>query len=401
VISPLELSSARATALAPSPTLLLDTKLKEMSAQGENVLNLCAGEPDFPAPDGAREMAIEAVRSGQNKYTAVAGIERLRKRIAEKLSDDNGLTYSPDDIVVSVGAKHALFNAFFVVCDPGDEVLIPGPYWVSYPEQARAVGAVPVMIDTDETTDFKVTPEMLSDSVTARPRVLVLNNPSNPTGSVYSRDELEAVAAFALRYGLVVVEDLIYEYFYYGDPPERVWSIAEVAPEIKEQTIIINGVSKACGMTGWCIGYSASTGKIAGLIKRFQGQTTSNPCAVAQYAALGAMDDIPWHDIKEFRERRDLVVAALRDIPGVSCREPAGAFYVFPNVAGLIGRRHSGVDLEDTNTLCAHLLETKKLGIVPGSAFGSAQHVRLSYAVDRKQLADAMSAMKDFVAEMD
>lgn len=391
----------RATALAPSPTLQLDSKLKELSARGENVLNLCAGEPDFPAPVGARDMAIEAVSAGADKYTAVAGILRLRERIAAKLSEDNGLIYAPDDIVVSVGAKHSLFNAFFVLCNEGDEALIPGPYWVSYPEQVRAVGATPVIVEADESTDFKVTPEMLGELVAPQTRVLVLNNPCNPTGSVYTGAELEAIATFALRNGLFVVEDLIYEYFCYMEAPERVRSIIEVAPEMRDQTIIVNGISKSCGMTGWRIGYTASAGNIAGLIRRFQGQTTSNPCAVAQHAAIGAMDDIPWERIKEFKGRRDLVVAALREMPGVSCQEPAGAFYAFPNVSGLIGKRHDGVLIETTDVLCAQLLETKRLGVVPGGAFGAPENVRLSYAVDRECLSDAMRALGSFIAELD
>lgn len=391
--------SSRAASLQPSPTLALDAQLKQMIVDGQEVANLCVGEPDFAAPDGACEKVIEAVRAGKSRYTDVAGIPELRRRIVRKLEEENGLSYEPGQIVVSTGGKHALFNAFYALCNAGDEVLVPSPYWVSYPEQIRAVDAVAVIVEATEETEFKVTVEQLARHTTPRTKALVMNSPNNPSGATYTGAELASIGEFAVEHDLYVVEDIIYEHFYYDDR-ERFRSIASVCPEVKDRTVVINGLSKACAMTGWRIGYSASTVPIAALMKRLQSQVTSNATSIAQYGAIGALDDVPWGAIAEFRGRRDYIHQQLVEIDGISCVLPTGAFYVFPSVSGLLGRSFQGTVIEDSDAFCSLLLKEHLVGGVPGGVFGSPENIRLSYAVSRRDLERAADGIRQLASQL-
>ncbi|OXM74864.1 MULTISPECIES: pyridoxal phosphate-dependent aminotransferase [Amycolatopsis] len=377
--------SSRADSIRPSPTLSLHAQLTARRTAGEEVLNLSVGEPDFPMPDRAREYAAKAIADGRNRYTDVAGIPELRERIRRKLAEDNALEYTPDDVVVANGAKHALFNAFLALCEDGDEVVVPAPYWVTYPEQVRVTGARPVIVPTAA----KLTAEQLAAAVTPRTKAVVLNSPGNPTGATYSRAELAALAEVVLRHDLFVVEDLIYEYFHYGDG--GVPSIASLGPELQARTVVVNGVSKSCAMTGWRVGHTAAPPEIARLIRRLQGQATSNVSVVAQYAALGAMDDVPWDAIRSYRYRRDLAHRRLTAIDGVRCPLPTGAFYLFPDVSALLAGRTA-------DEFCSALLTETGVGLVPGTGFGAPDHVRLSYAVDIPVLDEALDRLAAFAA---
>ncbi|WP_200834281.1 pyridoxal phosphate-dependent aminotransferase [Amycolatopsis alkalitolerans] len=353
------------------------------------MLNLSVGEPDFPMPELAREYARKTIEEGRNRYTDVTGIPELRERIQRKLAEDNDLDYAPGDIVVANGAKHALFNAFLALCGERDEVIVPAPYWVTYPEQVRLTGAEPVIAPTGE--GFTLTADLLETVVTPQTKAVVLNSPANPTGATYSKPELEALAEVVLRHDLYVVEDLIYEYFHYGDSP--VPSIASLGPELQDRTVIVNGVSNSCAMTGWRVGYTAAPQAITQLIRRLQGQATSNVSIVAQYAAIGAMDSVPWAEIKSYRPRRDLAHHRLASISGVRCAVPAGAFYLFPNVAELLGDQ-----CQTSDEFCAQLLADTGVGLVPGSGFGAPDHIRLSYAVDVPVLEAALDRLAEFAA---
>ncbi|GAB3570725.1 pyridoxal phosphate-dependent aminotransferase [Amycolatopsis endophytica] len=377
--------SSRAASIRPSPTLSLNAQLTARRAAGEEVLNLSVGEPDFPMPGLAREYALKAIADGHNRYTDVAGIPELRERVRRKLAEDNGLEYAPGDIVVANGAKHALYNAFLALCEDGDEVVIPAPYWVTYPEQVRLTGAEPVIVPTAS----KLTARQLEAAVTPRTKVVVLNSPGNPTGATYTRPELDALADVVLRHDLYVVEDLIYEYFHYDDG--AVPSIAALGPELKDRTVVVNGVSKSCAMTGWRIGYAAAPPEIAQLIRRLQGQATSNVSVVAQYAAIGAMDDVPWEAIKSYRDRRDVAHERLTAIDGIRCERPTGAFYLFPDVSTVLGGRTA-------DEFCARLLAETGVGLVPGTGFGAPSHIRLSYAVDLPVLETALDRLAAFAS---
>ncbi|HVV14630.1 pyridoxal phosphate-dependent aminotransferase [Amycolatopsis sp.] len=380
--------SSRATALRPSPTLSLNAQLSARKEAGEEVLNLSVGEPDFPMPELAREYALKAIGEGRNRYTDVAGVLELRERVRRKLAEDNGLHYEPGDIVVANGAKHALCNAFLALCEEGDEVVIPAPYWVTYPEQVRLTGAAPVVVPAGE--GLKLTAAQLSAAVTPRTKAVVLNSPGNPTGATYTLAELEALAEVVLRHDLFVVEDLIYEYFHYGEG--AVPSIAALGPELQDRTIVVNGVSKSCAMTGWRVGYTAAPAGIAGLIRRVQGQSTSNVSVVAQYAAIGAMNDVPWAAIGSYRARRDVAHQRLSAISGVRCELPTGAFYLFPDISAVLGERQSTSD-----EFCARLLAGTGVGLVPGTGFGAPGHVRLSYAVATPMLETALDRLAEFI----
>ncbi|RDV83980.1 pyridoxal phosphate-dependent aminotransferase [Ammonifex thiophilus] len=388
----------RAQKLSPSPTLSVDTKAKELLRQGEKVINFGAGEPDFDTPEHIKEAAKRALDQGFTKYTPVAGILPLREAICEKLYRDNQLEYSPDEIVVSCGAKHSLYNALQVLLNPGDEVIIPVPYWTSYPEQVKLAGGVPVFVPTTPENDFKLRPEDLRAAVTPRTRLLILNSPANPTGSVYRREELIGLAEVALEADLWILSDEIYEKLIY-DGMEHV-SIAALDPEVKKRTVVVNGVSKAYAMTGWRIGYAAAPRPVAQAMINLQSHSTSNPASVAQAAALAALKgpQEPVESMRQaFQKRRDFIWQHLNSLPGVRCPKPLGAFYVFPEVSGLLGRRLKGREIASASDLALFLLEEIKVATVAGAAFGDDHYLRFSYALRLEDIEEGMQRFKELL----
>lgn len=391
----------RARRINPSPTLTIDARAKEMLAAGINVLNFGAGEPDFDTPEHIREAARQAIEQGLTRYTAVAGMPALKKAIQEKLWRDNGLDYGVDQIVVSVGAKHSLYNAFQVLCQAGDEVILPSPYWVSYLEQVRLAEAQVRLVTTRAENGFKLTPGELAAAITPRSKVLVLNSPSNPTGAVYSRAELEALVPVVLRAGLTVISDEIYEKLVY-DGHEHV-SIAALGPEIKERTVLINGVSKAYAMTGWRLGYAAMPQAVACGMTSLQGHSTSNAASVSQAAAIAALNgtqEPTARMVAEFAARRTCMLEKLQAVPGVSCFRPGGAFYLFPDVRAFWGRSYRGRPVTDATGLAALLLDEVQLAVVPGIGFGNDNYIRLSYATDMETIREGMDRLSGFLGAL-
>jgi aspartate aminotransferase len=387
----------RVKTLAPSSTLAVQAKAKALRAQGVDVISFGAGEPDFDTPERIKAAAAEAMRRGQTKYTEVAGIPELRHAVCAKLKRDQGLEYEPADVLVSCGAKHSLFNMVVAVLDPGDEVLIPRPYWVSYPEQARLVDGVPVDVETPERTGFDLDPARLAAAVTPRTKAIVLNSPNNPTGAVFSTEALRAVARLAVERDLLVVSDECYEALTFEG---RHVSIASLGPEIKARTLVINTCSKAYAMTGWRIGYAAGPRELIRAMTDVQSQVTSNPSSVAQWAAVEALAG-PQDDVgrmtAEFDRRRHLIVNGLNALPGVSCVRPKGAFYAFANVSGLFGRSWRSAEtttpLRGSLDVTAFLLEEARVAVVPGLDFGADTHVRLSYATSDTLIGEGLARM--------
>ncbi|HET7497976.1 MAG TPA: pyridoxal phosphate-dependent aminotransferase [Candidatus Eisenbacteria bacterium] len=380
--------SARVRALKPSETLALSARARELRARGERVVSFAAGEPDFDTPVHIQDAAVEAIRAGHHRYTDVGGVPALRNAIAEKLRKDNGVTYGPREIVVSNGAKHSIWNALFSLLEPGDEVLIPVPYWVSFPEMVRLSGGEPVFV-TPARGGLKVSAEDLDRAATPRSRALILNSPNNPSGAVYAREEIEAIADLVRRRDLMVVSDEIYERLVYG--AARHVSIASFGEEARARTVLVNGVSKTWAMTGWRIGYAAAPAEIAEAMERLQGQSTSNPSSVSQQAALKAItgDDAPAQAMKaRFEARRDLAVERIGRMKGVRLAPPEGAFYVFPDFSERIAAARNGV--ATSAQLCDYLIDEAKVVCVPGAAFGMEGHVRISYAVSEKDLEEGL-----------
>ena len=392
--------AARANALSPSPTLSIDGKTKDLIQAGQPVINLSAGEPDFPTPANVAEAGIAAIRSGFTKYTAAQGTMELRAAICQKLWNDNGLSYEPSQVVVSTGAKQSLFNALMVLCQPGDEVLVPAPWWVSYPEIVKLTGAKPVFVPSDPARGFALTRDMVEPYVTGRTRALIINSPNNPTGAVYSEEDLRGLAVLAVEHGLWVIADEIYEKLVY-DGASHV-SIASFGPEIKRQTIVINGMSKAFAMTGWRIGYAASEPEVAKAMTALQSHTTSNPNSIAQKAALAALtgpQEAVAAMVAAFDERRRAMVAGLRELPGVRCEYPAGAFYAFADVRGLVGTTIRGRLVADDYALAEIFLEEAMVATVPGTAFGMPGFLRLSYAASLEDIREAMRRLDNLLRE--
>jgi aspartate aminotransferase len=384
----------RMKTLAPSATLAVQAKAKELRARGVDVLSFGAGEPDFDTPERIKEAAVRAMQRGQTKYTEVGGIPELKTAVCTKLKRDNGLDYEPAEVLVSVGAKHTLFNVVVALLDPGDEVIIPSPYWVSYPEQAKLVGAVPVPASTEERTGFDLDPDRLRAAVTARTKIIVVNSPNNPTGAVFSRAALEAVARLAVERQLWVVSDECYEALTFEG---RHVSIAQLGREIKARTLVVNTCSKAYAMTGWRIGYAAGSRALIRAMTDVQSQVTSNPSSIAQWAAVEALAG-PQDDVAtmaaEFDRRRRLIVAGLNALPGVTCVMPRGAFYAFANVSGLFGRRTpADKPLGSSTDVAEFLLEHARVAVVPGLDFGSDAHVRLSYATSGEVIREGLARM--------
>ena len=388
----------RLKTLAPSSTLAVQAKARELRRRGVDVISFGAGEPDFDTPERIKQAAIQAMRRGQTKYTEVGGVPELRAAVCAKFKRDNGLAYEPADVLVSCGAKHTLFNLAVAMLNPGDEVLVPSPFWVSYPEQTRLVGAVPVAVPTSETTGFDLDPERLRAAVTPRTKVIVLNSPNNPTGAVFSPASLASVAKLALERDLFVVSDECYEALTFEG---RHASIAALGPEIKARTLVVNTCSKAYAMTGWRIGFAAGPRELIAAMTDIQSQVTSNPSSIAQWAAvealIGPQDEVA-KMAGEFDRRRRLIVQGLNALPGVSCVMPRGAFYVFANVSRLFGRtwKTAGgttTTLKSSLDVTAFLLEEARVAVVSGLDFGSDDHVRLSYATSDALITDGLARM--------
>ena len=383
----------RMKTLAPSPTLAMQAKARAMRAQGIDVISFGAGEPDFDTPARIKAAAIRALETGQTKYTEVGGVPELRAAVCQKLKRDHGLEYAPDEVIVSCGAKHTLYNIVMALVNPGDEVLIPSPYWVSYPEQVQLLGGVPVPVPTHESTGFDLDPAALRAAVTPRTKIIVLDSPGNPTGAVFSREALAQVARLAVERDLWVVSDECYESLTYEG---RHVSIASLSSEVKARTIVVNTCSKAYAMTGWRIGYAAGPKPIIRAMTDVQSQVTSNPSSVAQWAAveaLGGPQDEVAKMAGEFDRRRRFIVPALNAIPGVTCVMPKGAFYAFPNVSGLFGKRGRGGVLRGSADVSAFLLDEARIATVAGVDFGSDAHIRLSYATSLDKIQEGLRRM--------
>lgn len=384
----------RVKALTPSTTLAITAKAKALKAQGIDVIGLGAGEPDFNTPQHIIDAALASMQEGHTKYTPSGGLPALKDEIIKKFANDQGLSYTQKEIIVASGAKHALYTLFQVILDEGDEVIIPTPYWVSYPEQVKLASGVPVFVEALEENHFKITPQQLSHAITDKTKAVILNSPSNPTGMIYRKEELQALGDVALEKNILIVSDEIYEKLVYGG--HKHVSIAELSPELKNQTIIINGVSKSHSMTGWRIGYAAGNEKIIGAMTNLASHSTSNPTTTAQYGAIAAYagSQQPVEDMcKAFEERLNVIHEQLINIPGFSCVKPQGAFYLYPNVreaAKLTG-------YETVDAFVAALLEEANVAVVPGSGFGTPNNIRLSYATSLENLEEAVSRMKKFV----
>jgi aspartate aminotransferase len=390
---PFKLAS-RLDPIKPSITLAVTAKAAKLKADGLDVVSFGAGEPDFDTPDHIKAAARDALdKGGVGKYTEVGGILPLRKAIAAELSAVHKTSIAPDQILVSTGAKHSLFNLFMALIDPGDEVLIPAPYWVSYPDMVMLAGGRPIILETRAEDDFAVTAAQVEEAITPRTRAIVLNNPSNPTGAVYTKAQIEALAEVVLKHHLLVISDDIYRQLVYGDAHYH--SIAAVSPQVAERTVLVDGVSKTYAMTGWRIGYTAGPLPLIKAMSKIQGQSTSNPTHISQIAALAALtgpQDCVGTMRKAFDERRIEMVKLLRAIPGVQCREPKGAFYAFPDISAFVGKKTpEGSILDDDVQLCDWLVEVHKVAVVPGSGFGAPGFVRLSYATGMKNIQEGVS----------
>jgi aspartate/methionine/tyrosine aminotransferase len=392
--------SARLAAIAESATLAVDAKAKALKAKGENVIGFGAGEPDFPTPEYIVEAAVRAARDPKfHRYTPAAGLPELREAIAAKTMRDSGFACEPSQVLVTNGGKHAVFVAFAALCDPGDEVIVPAPYWTTYPEAIALSGGVPVVVDTTEETEFKVTVEQLEAARTPRTKVLLFVSPDNPSGAVYSPEETIAIGKWAVEHGIWVVTDEIYEHLTYGS--HTFSSMPTLVPEIADRCVIVNGVAKTYAMTGWRVGWMIGPKDVMAAAINFQSHTTSNVSNVAQVAALEAVrGDLSAVEMmrESFARRGALMHRLLADIPGVTCMEPQGAFYCFPNVTGLLGRNLSGTTSATTLQLADVVLEQAKVAFVPGEAFGAAGFARFSFALGDDDIVEGIARLAAFVA---
>lgn len=389
--------SKKAAQVSPSPTLSIDAKFKQMKKQGVPVVGFGAGEPDFDTPDNIKESAIEAIKAGVTKYTPASGTLELKQAICKKMHHDYGLDYDTANIVVSNGAKHSLTNIFTCICDPGDEVIIPIPYWVSYPEMVKLADGVPVYIETTEEKNFKFTAQQLKDAITDRTRALVMTTPSNPTGMIYTREELKEIAKIAVENNIYVVFDEIYEKLIYEGEHTNIAALGE---EIKELTIVVNGMAKAYAMTGWRIGYTASNAALAKAMSNVQSHATSNPNSMAQYASVEALNgDQSAIDVMkaEYVKRRDYMVERINSIDGLSCKKPSGAFYIFMNVKELLGKKHYGKTIHTASELCDDILDRALVALVPSEGFGIEGYVRLSYATSMEAIKTGLDRIESYI----
>jgi aspartate aminotransferase len=393
----------RLSAIKPSPTIAVTTKANELKAAGRDVIGLGAGEPDFDTPDHIKAAAKAAIDAGHSKYTPVPGILPLRQAICDKLKTDNNLTYTPDQIQVGCGGKQTIYNAIIATVDPGDEVIIPAPYWVSYPDITLLAGGVPVFVQGHEETGFKVTAEDVEKAITPKTKWLILNSPSNPSGAAYTADELRAIGEMLLKHPHVwVMTDDMYEHIVYDD--FKFATIAEVVPELIDRTLTLNGVSKAYAMTGWRVGYAAGPIDVIKAMNKVQSQSSTHTSSISQHAALEALKGT--HDFladrnAAFKERRDVVVQMLNEAEGLSCRTPEGAFYVYPSCAGVIGKTTpDGTVINTDSDFVTKLLEDKGVAAVQGEAFGLSPYFRVSYATSMDNLKEACKRIQDFCASL-
>jgi len=398
---PLSLSE-RCLAISPSITLAIDTQAKKLRAEGLDVIPFGAGEPDFCTPEYINDAGKFAIDAGITRYTAVSGTMDLRTKICDKFFRDNGLIYNPSEIIVSNGAKQVIFTALSAIINPGDEVLLPGPCWLSYPEMVRMAGGTPVLVPGCEENDFIVTAEMMRPYVTERTKALIMNSPSNPNGCVWSRDELKDIAALAVECGFYVISDEIYEKLIYDN--EKHYCIASFGDEIKAQSIIVNGVSKTYAMTGWRIGYAAGPKNVIKAMTSFQSHASSNANSIAQYAAATALscgDTYIKSMITEYDVRRRLMHRMLNEIEGLSCRLPKGAFYMMLNLKQVIGRKYKGQLIDGSTKFAELLLNEKRVAVVPALAFGDDNFVRLSYATSRQNIVEGCKRIACFVGQLE
>jgi aspartate aminotransferase len=393
--------SDRVIGLKPSATLAITAKANELKAKGENVIGFGVGEPDFDTPDNIKESGVRAIQAGKTKYTDVGGIKELRAAIVEKFKRDNNLDYKPSEILVSCGGKHSLYNLCMAFFEPGDEVLVPAPYWVSYPPMVELAGASPVIVPTGRDKDFKIDPDDLARVTTPATKALILNYPSNPSGVSYTEGELAEIAKFCVENDIYVVSDEIYEKLVYDG--FRHTSIASLGDEIRQLSIIVNGVSKTYAMTGWRIGYAAGPEELIKAMTKIQSQSTTNASSIAQWAAVEAISG-PQDEVermrREFEGRRKLIVDGLNAIPGVTCRNPEGAFYAFPDVSGTFGKSFSGTPITGSIDFAAFLLTEAKVALVPGAEFGDDTCVRLSYAASTAEITEGVRRIGEAVKKL-
>ncbi len=393
--------SNRVKNLKPSATLAITAKAKALRAEGIDIIGFGAGEPDFDTPENVKNQGIKSIEDGFTKYTPVGGINELKDAIINSLKKDHGLEYTRDEIIVSCGAKHSIYNITQALFDTGDEVLIPSPYWVSYPDQIALTGAKPVIIETTEENEFKLKTDDLKNAINENSSAIILNYPSNPTGTTYTRDELEEVVEIALENKLTIISDEIYEKIIYGGAKHV--SVCELSKEAKESTILVNGVSKSYSMTGWRIGYAAGNKDVINAMSKLQGQSTSNPTSISQMAALEALSgpqQVLDERCKEFEKRKDFIVKRLNEIEGFSCFNPKGAFYVFPSINGFVGKEYEGKSISGSIDFTEFLLEKAKVAVVPGIAFGKENYLRISYATSMENIEKGMDRIEEAVKSL-
>lgn len=387
--------------LKPSATVTITSKAKALRAEGIDVIGFGAGEPDFDTPENIKQSGINAIQSGFTKYTAPGGIDKIKEAIIGRIKADYGIEYEKPEIIVSCGAKHTLYNLTQVLINDGDEVIIPAPYWVTYPEQVSIAGGTPVIIDTDERSGFKISASELEKVITKNTKALILNYPSNPTGSTYTKGELESIVGVALDAGLIIITDEIYDKIIYGGTTHT--PIPSLSKRAKENSILVNGVSKAYSMTGWRIGYAAGDRDVIKAMNNLQGQCTSNPVTISQYAAIEAFNgsqDAVEQMRKVFEQRKNYIVNELNSIEGITCFDPQGAFYVFPNVSGFYGKSFEGKKITNSLEITEFLLEEAKVAVVPGVEFGADNYIRISYAVSEKEIKEGISRIASSIAKL-
>lgn len=393
--------SKKAQQIQPSITLAITAKAKKMKADGIDVIGFGAGEPDFNTPENIQNAAINAIKQGFTKYTPASGIMELKEAIVNKFNKDNNLNYKTTQIIVSSGAKQSLANAFLATLNPGDEVIVPVPYWVSYPELIKLADGVPVFVETSEEKGFKYEIKALRNAITEKTKMILLNSPNNPTGTVYTKEELVAIADLAKEKNILILSDEIYEKLIYGNTKHI--SIGSLSEDAYNRTIVINGVSKAYSMTGWRIGYAASSEEIAKLMSNIQSHTTSNPNSIAQYASVEALkgDDAQMIEmVSEFKARRDYMVNKINSIEGVSCINPEGAFYVMMNISKIFGKKIDGVEIIDSMSFSEQLLDKAKVAVIPGVGFGVDNYVRFSYATSMDNIQKGLDRVEKFISEL-
>lgn len=393
--------SKRVNLISSSPTLAITARAKQMKQEGIDVIGFGAGEPDFDTPAHIKEAAKKAIDSGFTKYTPASGMKELKEAICRKFENDNNLDYSPEEIIVSCGAKHSIFNAILTLCNEDDEVILPSPYWVSYPEMIKVAGAKPVILKATPENNFKITPQQLQETITPKTKLLILNSPSNPTGMVYTKNELSSISNTLTEKGIFCISDEIYEKIIYDGQTHI--SIASLTPEIKKLTIVVNGVSKSYSMTGWRIGYAAGPKEIIQAMSNLQSHSTSNPTSISQKAALAALEgpqEPLCNMVAEFVKRRDYMVERLNSIKEISCLKPRGAFYVFPEVSQIIGRIFKGEIIKDSVFLAEILLDEANVAVVPGSVFGADEYLRLSYATSMKNISKGLERIEGLINKL-